>query len=224
MYSMGQVSWTVYVPQLELGSMKAKELNAMIPYAKGGREKILMMSPYENIKLLLPGRHAMDTVPVGGDFCVCVTDEELGWDEHQFTHTDLFSDVQRKKSQQPKGVSFIMEFNSFMGIYMDIVKDGISPPDDLSKTSWTRGTLHPQTFLYTVQCLAVAEHRRYWQHEPSFGGRYLPFRFAAGIVDGLWSADDCVGYQNQGRHGVEKLETQYGLPLLTKKLMGLDET
>lgn len=214
---MGQVSWAVYVPQLELGSMKAKELNAMIPYTKGGKEKILEMSPYENITLKMPGRHAMDTSPVGGDFCVCVTDTLMGWDEHQFTHTDLFVDIETKHIYEPDAADCLM------GAYLEVVRGEDPTPFRIPGGDRMTG-IKCRTFLYTVQCLAVAEHRRYWQHESLFGGRYLPLRFAAGIVDGLWSADDCVGYQNLGRRGVEKLEAQYGLPLLTKKLMGLDET
>jgi hypothetical protein len=201
--------------------MKALLLNAIIPYARGGREKALTMQPYPNIKLAMPGRHAKDTVPIGGDFVVMVTDEDKGWIDHQFTHTDLFEDLQSKKNQLPKGVSYIMELDSFMQCYFDVIM-GREPAANLNQPLYMKGTLHPQTFLYAAQCLAVAEHRRYHQHEHVFGGRYLPFRFAAGIVEGLWSAAEASSKEKLGRIGVEQLESQRGKPYLTKKLMNED--
>lgn len=75
------------------------------------------------------------------------------------------------------------------------------------------------TFFHTVQCLAVAEHRRYRQFEKQFGGRYLPFRFAAGIAEGLWAAADAASMQKKGRPGVEILEKMNGVPTLTQELM-----
>lgn len=199
--------------------MDFNKLHETIPYAKGGKEKVLRYSPYPNITLAMPGRHAADTVPVGGDFVVMVTDPIYKTVDHQFTHTDIFKDVQARHDKAKElGVSFIMELDSFMKLYRDVVK-GAEPWQDLSQTSFMSHCMHPTTFMNAVQCLAVAEHRRYAKYEAKFGGRYLPFRFAAGIAEGLWSAADAANLQRKGRPGVEMLEKQNGVPILTKELM-----
>lgn len=188
--------------------MKFDKLHELIPYVVGGKQKVLTMHPYNAITLAMPGRHAKDTTPVGGDFVVMVDDDNMDWTRHQFTHTDLFQDLEIKYCQ----VSWHAE--TLMEDYLKVVR-GESP------ATWIEGTpgIHPQTFLYAVQCLAVAEHRRYSQHEAKFGGRYLPFRFGAGIVEGLWTATDAAERQRRGRPGVEWLEKDFGTPDLTKELM-----
>jgi len=192
--------------------MRFDKLNEMIPHVVGGKQKILSMHPYNAITLRMPGRHAKDTDPIGGDFVVCVDDENMDWTEHQFTHTDLFRDLQVKFDRFPGTSMHLMED------YIKVVHDGVDP----EKMDWSDADfpgIHAQTFLYTVQCLAVAEHRRYARYEAKFGGRYLPFRFGAGIVEGLWTAADAAERQKRGRPGVEWLERDYGVPTLTKELL-----
>lgn len=192
--------------------MKFQKLHDMIPYAKGGKAKILSMHPYNGITLRLPGRHAADTTPVGGDFVVCVDDENMDWVEHQFTHTDLFNDMQGKHDAEPEFAQTLMEH------YRRVVVEGYDP-EKVEIVDYEGPGVHPKTFLYAVQCLAVAEHRRYAHFEAKFGGRYLPLRFSAGIVEGLWTATDAADKQKRGRPGVEWLEKDYGLPVLTKSLI-----
>lgn len=194
--------------------MKFEELNEHIPYARYGKEKSLIMEPYDNITLAMPGRHAEDTTPKGGDFVVMVTDASIEWRSHQFTHTDIFNDIQVKFEYVPAGTRGLMQN------YLDVVH-GFDPDkltyeftDDLIVTG-----MNPYIFLRAVQCLAVAEHRRYAQYEAKFGGRYLPFRFAAGIADGLWTADMGSEVQKYGRPAVERLEKTHGVPSLTEELM-----
>lgn len=188
----------------------------MIPYVVGGKQKILTMHPYNAITLAMPGRHAKDTDPIGGDFVVMVDDDNMDWTRHQFTHTDLFMDLQSKKEVIPETTSRLMED------YLCVVRDGVDPAkfdiDGVAGKLDYPG-IHLRTFLYAVQCLAVAEHRRYARYEAQFGGRYLPFRFGAGIVEGLWTATDAAERQRRGRPGVEWLEKDYGVPILTKELM-----
>ena len=190
--------------------MKFDKLNEMVPYVVGGKSKILSMHPYNAITLRMPGRHASDTDPVGGDFVVCVDDEELDWTEHQFTHIDLFRDLEIRSKEE--------HAHSFMKDYLSIIQGG----DPNASVHWytPAGCIHTITFMYAVQCLAVAEHRRYARFENKFGGRYLPFRFGAGIVEGLWTATDAAEKQKRGRPGVEWLEKDFGVPVLTKELMG----
>ena len=187
--------------------MKFEKLNDMIPYVMGGKQKVLTMHPYNAITLAMPGRHAADTTPRGGDFVVMVDDDDMEWTRHQFTHTDLFRDLEVKASHKNGAESLMYD-------YLDVIR-GKSP------ATWELHLdgIHPQTFLYAVQCLAVAEHRRYAVHEAKWGGRYLPFRFGAGIVEGLWTAADAAERQRRGRPGVEWLERDHGTPLLTKELI-----
>lgn len=191
--------------------MDFKTLHETIPYAKGGKEKILRYSPYPNITLAMPGRHAADTVPVGGDFVVMVTDPIYKAVDHQFTHTDIFKDIENRTKSDYHGDKMIIVD------YLEVVRG--ADPKDFSMEPCKAGSLSQATFFYAVQCLAVAEHRRYAKYETKFGGRYLPFRFAAGIAQGLWSAADAAALQRKGRPGVEMLEKQNGVPLLTEELM-----
>lgn len=193
--------------------MKFDKLNEMVPYVVGGKQKILSMHPYNAITLRMPGRHALDTDPVGADFVVCVDDEDMNWTEHQFTHIDLFRDLEVKVSTDPGEAGFLLKR------YLDVVANGDDPEKMGVANDHSMEGLNPDTFLRAVQCLAVAEHRRYARFENKFGGRFLPFRFGAGIVEGLWTATDAAEKQKRGRPGVEWLEKDYGVPVLTKELM-----
>lgn len=197
--------------------MRFDKLHEMLPYVAGGKQKILSCQPYNAVTLRFPGRHAKDTEPVGGDYVVCVDDDNLDWIAHQFTHNDLFLDLELKTKTNQNAASLLMRD------YFKVIKGA-----DPAKASWDSNLvgqpfhnvgLHPQTFLYSVQALAVAEHRRYAKFEDKFGGRYLPFRFSAGIVEGLWDANACIGMQRRGRPGVEILEKVNGTPVITKELM-----
>jgi hypothetical protein len=194
--------------------MDFKQLHETIPYAKGGKEKVLTYSPYPNITLAMPGRHALDTIPIGGDFVVMVTDSIFDISDHQFTHTDLFKDVEaRRLSEDP-------EDKVLMEAYLKVIQGADPASLPIAPQIANEICMDRLTFIRAVQCLAVAEHRRYAKYENKFGGRYLPFRFAAGIDEGLWTAADAAGLQRKGRPGVEILEKQYGVPKLTQELMG----
>lgn len=193
--------------------MKFTELHELIPFARYGKAKVLTMQPYNGVTLALPGRHAEDTSPKGGDFVVMVDDDKLNWTKHQFTHTDIFKDVFKKTQADPDLTK------TLLGGYLDVVHNDLHPA--IWETRKTLPGIHPQTFLYAVQCLAVAEHRRYATYEDRFGGRYLPLRFAAGIAEGLWTATDAADKQKRGRPGVEWLEKDHGKPQITKDLMNV---
>jgi len=205
--------------------LKFDKLHEMIPYATGGKNHVMTMSPYNGVVLAMPGRHKKDTDPEGGDFVVMVSDFNLGWVSHQFTHDDLFLDITKKNEQDHELTQ------QFLVDYVRVVFG-----DDPAKMEWHRpshhptgldltpasdtwdDTLHPQTFLYAVQCLAIAEHRRYWQHEEKGGGRFLPVRFVSGIVEGLWTAEDCKRTQRRGRLGLEHLISVHGAPTPLKEI------
>jgi hypothetical protein len=194
-------------------------LNAWIPYVSEGKEKSRAYHPYPGITLGMPGRHADQTSPKGGDFVVCVTDETVGWDKHQFTHGDLFIDL----SHRP--FSSALRSTDLMWDYLRVVKYGADPDILMSSRdhSGLGSVISPKTFLRAVQCLAVAEHRRYARYENQYGGRYLPFRFGAGIEEGLWTAGQAIEKQKKGRPGVEHLERLHGVPFLTQELFRSSE-
>lgn len=201
----------------------------MIPYATGGKNHVMTMTPYNGVVLAMPGRHQKDTAPEGGDFVVMVSDFNLGWVNHQFTHDDLFKDIQ-KKVDDDQELS-----NTFLHDYVKVVFG-----DDPAKLDWHRPskhpkgldlfeethtwdeTLHPQTFLYAVQCLAIAEHRRYHRNEGRGGGRFLPVRFISGIIEGLWTAEDCKPFQRKGLMGLDHLMSIKGKPTPLKELYEKD--
>lgn len=197
--------------------MDFKTLNAMVPLATGEKLHVMSMEPYEGITLSMPGRHQNDTDPVGGDFVVMVTDDRVGWVKHQFTHGDLWDDLEKKLSLDKYGAELLMKD------YAKVVR-GEDPDDKWGRlidgevgVDYWPNTLDPQIFLYAVQCLAVAEHRRYWPHECQGGGRYLPARFSMGIIEGKWSAADAKQYQYRGRQGLENLIKEKGRPVPLKK-------
>jgi hypothetical protein len=185
----------------------------MIPYVRGGKQKVLRMSPYPHVTLAMPGRHGNETTPKHGDFVVMVEDPMLTYGgrdpkgEHQFKHDDIFKDVERRRE------------HSIMTFYLEVIQGGDPTQFLYTASQNVAGCIAPSTFMCAAQCLAVAEHRRYAKYEPQFGGRFLPFRFAAGIDEGLWSAEAAIAVQKKGRPGVEWLEKDFGVPSLTKELM-----
>lgn len=187
--------------------MKFDELNAHIPYAVGGKEKSLTMNPYPDIVLAMPGRHAGETWPMGGDFVVMIG-------AHQFTHNFIFKDLEEKLKEDHESAAQLIE------AYFAVIHGEDPNAQYLSITKHSNLGINSKVFLQAVQCLAVAEHRRFARWEAKFGGRYLPFRFAAGIVAGLWTAQDAIDKQKLGRPGVEWLERKHGTPYLTTALMG----
>ena len=189
--------------------MKFDVLNTLIPHALGEKLHVLTMSPYNGITLALPGRHQKDTEIPGGDFVVMVSDSTIGWVNHQFTHDDIFNDLATKAAQDA------VDADALMNDYAAVVF-GESPDDyDWDRGQW-KDSLHPQIFLHAVQCLAVAEHRRYAKHEKRGGGRYLPARFASGIVEGLWTPEDAKAVQRKGRPGLDWLIKERGAPIPLK--------
>lgn len=195
-------------------------LKETIPHVTGEKLHVVSMKPYAGITLSMPGRHQSETDPVGGDFVVMVTDTNIGWEKHQFTHGDLWDDLEQKMQGDHQGATVLMKDYAKVVRGADPVMSGWSylrgGYDSPGPDPWTK-TLHPQTFLYAVQCLAVAEHRRYWPHECQGGGRYLPARFSMGIIEGKWSAADAKQYQYRGRQGLENLIKEKGRPTPLKK-------
>lgn len=192
--------------------MRFDSLNKLIPYVIGEKHHVVTMQPYNAVKLAMPGRHQNDTEIPGGDAVVMIDDERKNWVSHQFTHSDIFQDVQDKYNHDK------LKCGSLMDSYLEIALGG-DPEKFLAQHPDKYVGIHPHTFLFGVQALAVIEHRRYARYEPQGGGRFLPLRFVAGIAEGLWTAADAAEKQKRGRPGVEWLEKDYGVPSWTTALM-----
>lgn len=191
--------------------MRFDELNELIPHALGKKEKVLTYSPYADVTIAMPGRHQKETTPPGGDFVVMVSDDRLKWSGHQFKHSHIFNDLELKSANKDLATEFMESYLAVIG--------GDDPQLHVFTKFDALGGMRPSTFLRASQLLAIAEHRRYARHEAKFGGRFLPFRFGAGIVEGLWTAAEASDKQKYGRPAVERLEQERGTPVLTKGLM-----
>lgn len=161
----------------------------------------------------MPGRHQLDTSPVGGDMVVEITDDTTSWESKQFTHQQIFDDFQDKTDLDKQAAKELMHF------YARIVLEGADVDELIVFTPdvW-EGTINTSILLSALQCLAVAEHRRYARYEAKMGGRFLPARFVAGIVYGQWTADDAKMVVRKGRPGVEMLERLNGKPPTLQEL------
>lgn len=188
--------------------MNFETLHELIPHTLGKKLHTVSMNPYNAVTLAMPGRHQTDTAIPGGDFVVMVDDTNLGWVKHQFTHDDLFNDIEQKVYESET------DAKALMSCYAKVVLG--ADPDTLSAPHFL-GSVHSKTFLYAVQALAVAEHRRYGQHEKRGGGRFLPARFSSGIVEKLWTATDCKAVQRRGRMGLDHLISVHGKPTPLKE-------
>ena len=184
------------------------ELQDEIPFVRFGGKHALSATLYPGVKILMPGKHAEETTPKGGDAVVCVSDYGLSWKEHPFTHADIFYDVESKYRASPEQTAELMRH--YKGVVLG---------ERLQMVDLFLPGINPNVFLSAVQVLSVIEHRRYAIHESRFGGRFLPLRFTFGIAEGLWSAQQCARLQKYGRPAVEGLERDFGLPTLTKELI-----
>lgn len=189
-----------------------EELNNYVPHAIGKSLHVMSMEPYDGVILQMPGRHQSDTPKKGGDFVVLVTDTTAGWKKRQFKHDCIFIDFENKRNSNEVLTS------DLLNDYMSVVVDGFDP-ESFNYGGMPLPGVEPERLLCAMQCLAVAEHRRYAKFEPRGGGRYLPLRFTAGIVEGKWTAAQAVSMQKRGRPGVEQLESQYGIPNSTQLLL-----
>lgn len=184
------------------------ELHADIPLVRFGEKHSLSASVYPGVKILMPGRHAEDTNPRGGDAAVVVTDLNVGWKDHPFSHNDIFLDIELKHGADKFATLQLMEQ------YRAVVEGS-----RLEFSELVLPGINTNVFLCAVQVLSVIEHRRYAEHDKVFGGRFLPLRFSFGVAEGLWTARDCAMMERRGRPGVEWLEKDFGVPTLTKELM-----
>jgi hypothetical protein len=196
--------------------MNFEELESFIPYVEltddvKKHSKVLEVykRPRWSVLVKQPGKYWEKTTPAGGDMVVAVSCEEATWKRKQFKHDDLFQDVQEKLH---KHTTFMQQ--TFAPALARVVFSGGDPGTELLGSLSPIGIsgLDPRAALHTAQVLALAEHRRYKQFEVQGGGRFLPARFALGIIFGRWTADEASARQWNGLPGLRKLESAHGSP------------
>jgi hypothetical protein len=184
------------------------ELNKDIPFVIGKELHVLGTEIYPGVSILMPGKHQNETVPLGGDAVITITDLSVGWVDRKFSHTDFFKDAEEKRIYDEA------QTETLMREYLSILQ--MNP---LQVGQYSLPGVQPHICLAAWQVLAVTEHRRYKQWEKQWGGMYLFSRFIFGIAEGLWTAADAANLQKKGRIGVEILENEHGTPFLTKELI-----
>lgn len=198
--------------------MNFETLHAMVPYEHEGELHSNTMQVYNDVRVKYPGKHAMDTDPVGGDMVVEVNCGNAGWAWKQFTHGDIFLDIESKTLSAP-------EFMKLIGAKQiaEVVSGEEIPRLGFKEMAVSLGLpgVRYQTLLEASQTLAVAEHRRYARYEANGGGRFLPLRFALGIIYGHWSASEAIRVQRTGVHGLRSLTKEYGNPPTVRAALSL---
>jgi len=189
------------------------ELNKVIPYVKTGDIHSQVLEVYDDVRIKQPGRHAFETRPQGGDFVVEVNCDNAGWAWKKFTHEDIFYDLDTKVAADENYMQTI-----FAPALARVVVEGSDPLDALSTGAVLDG-LKVYSMLRASQVLAVAEHRRYARFEARGGGRFLPARFALGIIFKHWTGADAAAMQKTGSNGLQILEKRFGTPPLLKDLV-----
>ena len=200
--------------------MRLTELENRIPYrVVSDTLSIHSVScqPYPGIRLDLPGKYWDKTRPLGGDFLVRVTAHEVNWNAHSFRHVELFADIERRRqSDQKTGASRALEL---LDAYFHVVNG--EDPDSFHHLEQVPNTLAPLTFLRAVQCLALAEHRRYGLLSSRGGGKWLPWRFTHGIAHGHWTANQVAQVEKNGITGLVNIEGDRGMPEELRRLLKL---
>lgn len=197
--------------------MNFDALHALIPYETEGEKHSKTMLVYPDVRVKYPGKHALETAPVGGDFLVEVNCADAQWDWKRFTHSDIFEDVQKKCDSN----AHIMQTRVATEIANVVLGESI--PDTLNFNTLRLPGLKYRTLLQANQALAVAEHRRYHKYEQGGGGRFLPLRFSVGIIFGHWNASDASRVQRRGIHGYRELTKEFGSPPTVRALSKIEQ-
>lgn len=195
--------------------MNFEELNEHIPFVKGVKLHTVttQVAKTDDWQVIVKSPGKYQNVTGGGDFVVILHAPEAGWKWHRFTHIDLFKDIEAKVHGD---TNFMQE--QFAPSLANVIYDKQDPMRQPLFGSTLTG-IPVRGLLVASQALALAEHRRYKQYEANGGGRFLPARFALGIVFGKWTALDAASLQLRGTPGLLQLEKLHGTPPRLKALV-----
>lgn len=196
-----------------------EELDAHLPWLTGTELHVVTVPIYQSsagdwaVEGKLPGIHQDQTYLPGGDFVVVVYSKQAGWENgKKVQHQQVFEDVEQK-CQTPEHRSF-MQAHFLPAFYWAIGFGKAHPPVSLQlKSSLALPGMEIDALLASCQALALAEHRRFRQHEAKGGGRQLPAQLIAGIIEGKWNALECGLARTQGLRHLNFLHKTRGKPL-----------
>jgi hypothetical protein len=187
--------------------MRFDELNTHIPYiSPPGKlhsfETIIASGPDWNVSVGQPGKYWDKTDIPGGDGVVMVTDSNIDWKGRKFRHDHLFDDVEVKTQADAHYMR-----QRFSWALAKILLDN-ADAETILQTVLPLPGLNMTCLLVAGQTLALMEHRRYADFEKSGGGRYLPARFALGVIYESWSSKQAAQQMYRGSTGLKILEFQ----------------
>lgn len=173
--------------------MKFDKLNDLIPKVPADKDRLHEETMYIgggygwSVRVKWPGKHKESS----GDFVV-ETLSEATWDDyHQFTHHDLFKDVEAKYQADPDYV-----LNWLIHV-LGVVK-GTSAPRQLSVGPSYLPGIHIDALTHSIQALTVCEYRRFPQGDVRGGGRYLPINFMLAILGGFLTMEEAEKGMRRG--------------------------
>jgi hypothetical protein len=187
--------------------MTFDELNLYVPYVTpkdGHKLHGLKTELSKYVRVGSPGKYWDKTTPIGGDYVVEVDDAIAGWKFRKFRHDHLFEDLAEKARADADWMQKV-----FAPALVRVVF-GASPDELYEENDPGLPGVNASTLLAASQALALAEHRRYARMEAAGGGRFLPVRFAMGIVFEIWPASEATRVMYQGLPGLHSLEARFG--------------
>ena len=221
------------VTQVQWDQLDKKVRYLIVLRGQGVRTDVLNRAGPLKVWLEQPGKHFKTHPMPGGDFKVWLQSARTGNKKRGVTFTDLFEDAAAKREwADATGEDARAVLRAIHHAMWRIVLDGADPKEaevELRRfVGRTATRLIGQApgyelplLLTALQCLALAEYRRYQAHETEGGGRYLMPRAISGVLYGNWTPDearpvtkttDRVSGRLGGRPALEELEARYGRP------------
>lgn len=159
------------------------------------------------VAVSLPGKYWDRTQPQGGDFVVQVsTQVDTPRSPRWITHADLLWDFQAKRDSDPRAAA-----TAILPLLAAVVQEGADPEVLASRAMHLDPPGLPLVIsLVASQCIAMCEYRRFGSAEWAGGGRFLPARFATGILVGRWLAEAAVDHEKAGLTGLRDLRRVSG--------------
>lgn len=181
--------------------MRFDKLNEWIPAVPADKDNlhkhtIYVAGGYDwSVRVKWPGKHKTSS----GDFVVETLSKPVWNRHHQFTHGDLFKDVESKHRADPEWTQPWLE---------DVLPmvDGKVHPARLRPLASELPGIHVDALTASLLPLVVCEFRRFPQGDVRGGGRYLPINYMLAILQGYWTPDEASKLMRKGFPSLRDLE------------------
>lgn len=192
------------------------ELDKLVPWLSGPDLHSVALPLYQAsdgtwaVEVRQPGKHQDETYEPGGDFVVVVFSRSAGWEKGKMVqHQQVFKDVE-EKCRRDEHRDF-MEARFLPVLYWAMGYGDAYPPHSLkSEAPADLPGLEIDALLASSQALALAEYRRFRKYEARGGGRQLPARLIAGIIERRWNALECAAARGNGLRHLNLLHAERG--------------